>query len=238
MDRFRKRLAETRQQYLLFVLLSLAILGCAGVLASVDPSLFRPYFGGLDPMAAILGVSLLGMILVTLVLSRGWFAVYTPGPLRERLSLAVILPTLLAVGMILVDIVAGLPADINVPIPDSVLFYPTMGFVVEILFHLLPFSLVFLVVPSLASEPDRSLRLWVVLVTVGLLEPAFQLWFGFSEAVPLWSTVYVGLNVFAINLTQLYLFERYDFLTMYAFRLVYYTNWHVVWGIVRLEILF
>ncbi|KTG29508.1 hypothetical protein [Haloferax profundi] len=185
-----------------------------------------------------MGAVVLGFGLVTLVLSRGWFAVYTPGPLRERLGLTVFLPTLLGAGMALVDFVAVLPADTNVLIPDSLLFYPTMGFVVEILFHLLPLSLFFLVVPSLAAEPDRSLRVWVVLVAVAVLEPAFQLWFGFSEAVPLWTTVYVGLNVLAINLSQLYLFRRYDFLTMYAFRLVYYTLWHIVWGTVRLEILF
>ncbi|KAB1186931.1 MULTISPECIES: hypothetical protein [Haloferax] len=238
MDRLRELLRENRKQYLLFGLLSLAILGCVGVLTAVTPQVFLPYFGSLHPMLAILGVIALGVVLMTLVLSRGWFAVYTPGPLRERLALTVFLPTLLAVGMVLVDSVAVLPEDINVPVPYSLLFYPTMGYVVEILFHLLPLSLAFLAVPSLAEDSNRSLRLWVVLVAVALLEPAFQLQAGFSGPIPLWATVYVGLNILTINLAQLYLFRRYDFLTMYAFRLVYYLGWHVVWGTVRLGVLF
>jgi hypothetical protein len=41
-----------------------------------------------------------------------------------------------------------------------------------------------------------------------------------------------------INLVQLTLFRRYDFLTMYAFRLVYYLVWHVAWGHLRLQVLF
>jgi hypothetical protein len=63
---------------------------------------------------------------------------------------------------------------------------------------------------------------------VALLEPVFQLQFGFAETVPLWAAVYVGLNIFVINLAQLLLFRRYDFVTMYAFRLVYYLQWHVI----------
>ncbi|WP_416838394.1 hypothetical protein [Haloferax sp. DFSO52] len=238
MDRFRELLARERRQFLLFGAVALVIVGCTGVLTAVSPQVFRPYFGGLNPVAVVLGVGILGTILVTLVLSRGWFAVYTPGPLRERLLLAVVLPTLLAAGMALVDVLAVLPADINVLFPRSLLFYPTMGFVVEVLFHLLPLSLVFLAVPSLAQEATQSNRLWAVLVAVAVLEPAFQLQAGFSGDVPLWASAYVGANVFAINLAQLYLFYRYDFLTMYAFRLVYYLGWHVVWGTVRLQVLF
>jgi hypothetical protein len=31
---------------------------------------------------------------------------------------------------------------------------------------------------------------------------------------------------------------RYGFLSMYAFRLVYYLHWHIVWGYLRLQLLF
>ncbi|KAB1197500.1 MULTISPECIES: hypothetical protein [Haloferax] len=238
MDRLRELFVEERPQFRLFGSLSLVILGCVGVLTIVRPQVFRPYFGGLDPIATLLGIVFLGTSLVTLVLARDWFVVYEPGPIRQRIPLAILLPTLLAVGMALVDFVAVLPADINVSVPYSLLFYPTMGFVVEVLFHLLPLAVAFLAVPSLAKEPDRSLRLWVVLVVIALLEPLFQLQAGFSGGVPRWATMYVGANVFAINLAQLYLFRRYDFVTMFAFRLVYYAHWHVVWGTIRLQVLF
>lgn len=38
--------------------------------------------------------------------------------------------------------------------------------------------------------------------------------------------------------TRLALFKRYDFVTMYTFRLVYYLLWHIVWGVIRLRLLF
>ena len=51
------------------------------------------------------------------------------------------------------------------------------------------------------------------------------------------SVLYVSLHIFLINLIQLWLFKRYDFVSMYTFRLVYYLIWHIGWGWVRLEVL-
>jgi hypothetical protein len=48
----------------------------------------------------------------------------------------------------------------------------------------------------------------------------------------------VGVHIYVFNALQLYVFKRYDFLSMYAFRLVYYLHWHVVWGYMRLQLLF
>jgi len=49
---------------------------------------------------------------------------------------------------------------------------------------------------------------------------------------------YVGLHVFLINLLQLWLFKRYDLISMYSFRLAYYLLWHIGWGHVRLKLRF
>ena len=38
--------------------------------------------------------------------------------------------------------------------------------------------------------------------------------------------------------TNAQLFQRYDFMAMHAFRLVYYLTWHIVWGYARLKLLF
>ena len=70
------------------------------------------------------------------------------------------------------------------------------------------------------------------------LEPIFQQGLVFSEKPLLWAEVYVGLHVFAFNIFQMYVFRRYDFVSMYLFRLVYYIHWHIVWGYVRLQLLF
>lgn len=45
---------------------------------------------------------------------------------------------------------------------------------------------------------------------------------GFSQTSLSWAEAYVGLQVFAINLAQLSVFRRYDFISMYSFRLIYY----------------
>jgi hypothetical protein len=48
----------------------------------------------------------------------------------------------------------------------------------------------------------------------------------------------VGVFVFVFTPVELYVFRRYDFMSMYAFRLVFYMWWHVTWGYLRLRWLF
>jgi len=50
--------------------------------------------------------------------------------------------------------------------------------------------------------------------------------------------MYGSKNILLINLFQLSIFKRYDFVSMYSFRLVYYAIWHIVWGVVRLNLFF
>ena len=80
--------------------------------------------------------------------------------------------------------------------------------------------------------------IWTGLLVAALVEPVFQVVAGFSDPVLRWATAYVGLHVFLISAAQLAIFKRYDFVSMYAFRLVYYLFWHIVWGYLRLEWLF
>jgi hypothetical protein len=53
-----------------------------------------------------------------------------------------------------------------------------------------------------------------------------------------WLVVYVGLHVFVFNLVQMVVWWRYDVVAMSTMRLVYYLQWHIVWGYVRLQWLF
>jgi hypothetical protein len=55
---------------------------------------------------------------------------------------------------------------------------------------------------------------------------------------PLYINVYMWIHLFVFNFLQMLVFKRYDFLKMYMFRLVYYLLWHIVWGSVRLGLLF
>jgi len=46
------------------------------------------------------------------------------------------------------------------------------------------------------------------------------------------------VHVFVINIIGLLLFRRHGFIMMYLFRLMYYFLWHILWGHLRLSILF
>ena len=61
---------------------------------------------------------------------------------------------------------------------------------------------------------------------------------GIMLGIPTWVTVCVFLNILLINLFQLLIFKRYDFVSMFSFRLAYYAIWHIAWGYVRLNLLF
>jgi hypothetical protein len=44
--------------------------------------------------------------------------------------------------------------------------------------------------------------------------------------------------VLVFNAVQMSIWRHYDFVSMYTMRLVYYLQWHIVWGSVRLHVLF
>lgn len=48
----------------------------------------------------------------------------------------------------------------------------------------------------------------------------------------------MGTHLLVIDLVALALFRRHDLATLYAFRAFYYLHWHIVWGYLRLQILF
>jgi hypothetical protein len=86
---------------------------------------------------------------------------------------------------------------------------------------------------------NQKYLVWIVIIVVAFLEPVYQgIHMAASGRFSLWAVLYVGFHIFIINVCQLSLFKRYDFITMYAFRLAYYLVWHIVWGYLRLDILF
>jgi len=166
------------------------------------------------------------------------FAIYRKQN-RKGLLRACGLAALFGIIIIPADLLIAFPADINVPFPESPLFYPAIGFFAEILFHVLPLALLLIVLSSVFRAANRNRIIWFSVVAVALLEPVYQtLWMVSLDRYPVWAVTYDALHVLAINLLQLIIFRRYDFVSMYAFRLVYYLFWHIGWGYLRLEILF
>ena len=80
--------------------------------------------------------------------------------------------------------------------------------------------------------------IWPCMILVAAIEPTFQTILGSSTPYPTWLVVYVWVHIFAINLSQLLMLKRYDFCSMFFFRLVYYAIWHIGWGVARLNLLF
>lgn len=217
--------------------LCLGVVGAAGVLTLAgNASFFGPYFGGLDPVLATVIAVMLGAPALLLLDAFGWFSISAAGRSREAAWVAAALATVLAMIVIFVDLRGGFPRDINVAFPASLLFYPLMGFVVEAVFHLAPLAVLLLLLGSLVAKRHRKWAVWTSLVLVAPSEAIFQLWIAPPDAG--WVNVFLGAHLLVFGGLQVWLFRRYGFFTMYFFRLVYYSYWHILWGHARLQLLF
>jgi hypothetical protein len=247
-----------RHAHTAFGILTLAVLGLTATLSLVpgevaDPyagrvprspaGYFAPYFGDIPPLLVVGAVAALGAVCLHFLGMRNWSAGFGPGRARRGLTVAAAGAALFGAAAVLADVTGVFPgpADLNVPPPYAMLFYPVVGYVVEIVFKALPLAVLLAISDRLfrssaavggAPAPRAP---WPVLTLVALLEPGYQL--GRADSVS-WGEAYAGVHVFAINLAQLHLLKRYGFVTMYWFRLVYYAIWHVIWGYLRLSLLF
>ena len=121
--------------------------------------------------------------------------------------------------------------------PGSLAFYPVMGYAATTVFQLVPLCAFTLALGTTARRMGHGVVIRIGMAAVSLIEPVYQVLFMAGDS-PLWALVVVGIHVYLINLVQLAVFRRFDFLSMYLFRISYYLLWHVVWGHVRLSLLF
>jgi len=231
-------IASNRMQYLVLAGLSIGVIGLAGILYFSDNLLFRRIICIVNPLIAFSTMMFLGVILFSFLLYQGWFSII------KRENLAGLFrysgfAALFVIVSILVDLKVGFPADMNIPFPKSLLFYPAIGFLVEIVFHVLPLTVLLISLTTIFKDISYTSILWICIMIVALLEPVFQVSLMITSShFPLWALCLVWLNIFMFNLSQLLIFNRYDFISMYSFRLVYYLFWHIGWGYLRLKILF
>ena len=92
----------------------------------------------------------------------------------------------------LTDLMIVFPADVNVTFPGSLLFYPAIAFVVEVLFHLMPLSFILPVFASICKKTSRNRIILICVPIVSMLEPVFQIAIGSWERYPAWAPVWVG----------------------------------------------
>ncbi|MFW9926689.1 MAG: hypothetical protein ACFFDM_07990 [Candidatus Thorarchaeota archaeon] len=234
-SRITETISDSHFQFVIFLTISLVLFSFTVILFVSDPLIFQPYLGNINPVLAFAIIALLGVVLLAYLLSLGWFDIFKREDLKGLLISSILtLPFALAV--ITIDFNFPYPEDINVLFPRSLLLYPTMGFVVEILFHALPLALLSLLFTSLFKNADRERIILACIFLTAIIEPVYQVML--NVAHPLWIVVSEGIRFFLFSLVQLNIFKRYDFVSMYSFRLVYYFIWHILWGSIRLTILF
>lgn len=244
-----------RRQYVAFGILTLSVAGLTGILylspgtitnpylgiIPVNPvGFFKPFIGESNPLLAIALVAVVGFVSLGFLYARGWFEIYSQRGNLRGLVVAAIAATLFGMEIISAEItnLIRLPTDMNVPPPWSLLFYPVIAYVVEVLFHALPLALLLIILGTIFKKSNTNHLVWLCIFIVASLEPLFQTNIGSLERPFSFTKAYAGLHVFAINLAQLYVFRRYGFISMYSFRLFYYMYWHILWGYVRLQWLF
>lgn len=222
-------------QYGVLALLSLAAIGLAfGVLLSGGTA-FDRYLGPVNPMLAIALASILAVFSMRYLGSRYGFVVFSPSKTLRGVAISAGIAGLFAAGTITVDLALGYPEGINVAWPQSLLFYPSVGYFVDLFFHVSGLALLLIVLRPLARKVSNNRLVWLCIIIAALIEPVLQVIWGGSLS---WISLYTGLSITAFGVVQLFLFRRYGFVTMYSLRLSYYVLWHIVWGYVRLGVLF
>ncbi|MGB5498039.1 MAG: hypothetical protein WBM77_03850 [Maribacter sp.] len=234
MPKLKSTLVYKSIQFRTLLLLVLVFISLVGLLSYSNKFIFERFLGSVTPWVFAVVISILGIAAFALLLIDKGFVVYKK---KEGMAfLWVALPVLLFVSIaVLVDWQIVYPADMNIPYPESLLFYPAMGFLVEVLFHLLPLAVLLFLFNAIFKTTANPALVWVVMVIVALLEPTYQV---IMDPYPNWALITVWVNLFLFNMLQLWAFRQYDFVSMFALRLFYYLFWHIIWGSLRLDLLF
>ena len=226
---------KIRHPYVVVVSLSLAAIGLALGLHATGSDAFALYLGPIHPVLGIALVTLTALLSLRYLQRAHGFAVIAWGRTGRGLAMATGAAAAFAVGAIAVDLGLRYPEEINVLFPQSLLFYPAIGLVVELLLHVTLLAALLLALRALPVKLGENRVIWLGVALASLVEPILQLlWAGGLS----WTELYTALSVFLFGGVQLTIFRRYGFVPMYAVRLSYYLLWHITWGYVRLELLF
>ncbi len=227
-----------RSQMVWFSALSVLVLIATVGAASADPDLFQRFFGSVSPIGIILAAICVGGLSAWYLSAGAGILVLAPGVWARGLLFSAICASLFALPTIFVDVIAPFPEGLNVGLPSALFYYPVMGFVVEVLFHLLPLSVFLFLATCLTIGVEGSHRFWICALMVAALEPAFQVWVGVTAQGWSWKSVYLGVHLFLFGVVQMFILRRFGFMHMFLFRMVYYLHWHILWGTLRLSLLF
>jgi hypothetical protein len=202
MAKLRHSLSGQQLQYQIYMGLASLIITLTGIFHFRDEHIFQRYTGSINSLIAGVTIIITGFILLSFMLSKGWFVIYKKEHLKKRLRLISIACVFIPVS-ILVDVKVGFPPEMNILFPDSLLFYPAIAFFVEIIFHVMPLAtLLYLLTTIFKTISDHKIT-GVCIIIVALAEPVYQTLDMFSSHhFPLWSSLFILLNLFLFNVTQ------------------------------------
>ena len=215
------------------LLLSAGAIAAAVTFQRLGSDAYKVVPGVVNPVVTTVAACLLGLAGLRILGRRRWCQL--AGASRESYLAAVLLGTVLPIPMLVVDVLGGFPRALNVSAPASFLFYPAVAVVAEFIFHVTPLAFV-AVAAALVSEADERART-VAMTVAALPEPVLQVAWGAAHS-PAWANGCVGLQLLIFNLIGLRLFQRHGFFAAYLYRLSYYLVWHILWGYLRLGVLF
>jgi len=227
-----------RFSYIALLALSIAIIASVIGVNAVQPAVFSPYFGAVSPVLAVLLICAIGFGALYVLNTRYHFKIYEPAALPRSLRIAAALAVPFMISVTIADLTLAFPEDINVPLPIALLFYPAMGYVAQTVFHILPLALLLPLVGFLFRSWSQNRHVWITIVLVTTLEAVYQAANAAASDPISPRAVFVIIHLFLFGLVELYIFRRYDFISMYAFRITYYAYWHVAWGHLRLQWIF
>lgn len=199
---------------------------------------FDPYFLHLPTVLGSAIACFAGVAALYVLHERyGLCAKRTPQRWRDWLTvIALAVPFMMTVT--LADLILGFPADINVSLPASLVFYPTMAFIAQLALHIVPFAIALEIFTRFLETWPLRRRVWLSIGFASLPEAAFQLIDSQPEPGSLSAlSLFVGAQLFVFGLVELQLFRRFDLVRMYIFRLTYYGYWHILWGYLRISLI-
>jgi hypothetical protein len=207
--------------------------GLAAALTCVRPVLFERFFVGLPPLVVVGFAAGVGVWLVGALSNRG-FPV-EPDANGGRV-VAGVLATAAGFGAMAVsaDLLLGFPADLNVPLPEAWLYYPVMGFVADVLLHLVPLGLALTGARLATGREPAGAWLWSCATLAAIPETVLQVAAGRAEGSSPAIEVFVAIHLLGFGLAQLWWLRRGGFFAMHGMRLAYYGIWHLAWGYLRL----
>lgn len=204
-----------------------------GLSSSADVD-FTPYFGNIPPTAAATIVCLTGIVALYVLQRRFSFCVLRAGFGPQDLLMSVLAAVPFMIFVTLADLLLAFAPETHFRLPVALTFYAAMGVIAQLSLHVIPFALLLLALARLLPSWPLLRNVRISIALSATIEALFQL--GATPQSRSFEVlgVFILIQLFLFGVVELWLFRRFDFVCMYAFRLAYYAYWHLLWPGMRL----